>query len=360
MSCLSRLNFFATILLLSCANVAQALDTSDVLVVDLYMNHESMGEAFVLQDDDGGYLVDESVLLHWNINAPWPAPRTFLGNEYYAIGKFPGASADLKDRLMELHISMPAELMATRYVDMRRRGQLAPATEFGVYMDYELNHIARERFGGQSSYGLFRPVVFGPQGSVNSNLLYRKFNSAAVTDESSGLVVLDLTYTRDDPSNVRSLRVGDIITRANRMGRALRFGGIQVATNFGTQPTMITYPLPSFYGQTEVPTALDIYVNGRLTRREEVQPGPYVLEDVPVVSGAGQLQVVARDALGRQQVFVQDFYLSTQLLREGLNDYSFNIGALREDFGIENFQYGDLAASATWRHGLRSDLITKC
>jgi outer membrane usher protein len=97
-------------------------------------------------------------------------------------------------------------------------------------------------------------------------------------------------------------------------------------------------------------------VNGRLTQKQNVQPGAYVLEDVPVVNGAGELQVIARDALGRQQVFTQGFFSSTELLRPGLNDYSVSFGALREAYGLENFQYGDFAASATWRHGLRENL----
>jgi outer membrane usher protein len=114
--------------------------------------------------------------------------------------------------------------------------------------------------------------------------------------------------------------------------------------------------LPDFFGQTAVPSILDIYINGRLSRRENVQPGSYLLENVPVLNGAGQMQVVATDALGRQQVFTQDFYLSTDLLMEGLSDYSITLGALREDFGIRNFRYGDLAGSATWRHGFTDEL----
>jgi len=81
-----------------------------------------------------------------------------------------------------------------------------------------------------------------------------------------------------------------------------------------------------------------------------------VLENVPVVNGAGELQVIARDALGRQQVFTQDFFSSTELLRPGLSDYSITFGVLREAYALENFQYGELAATATWRYGLREDL----
>jgi len=59
--------------------------------------------------------------------------------------------------------------------------------------------------------------------------------------------------------------------------------------------------------------------------------------------------------MGRQQVFAQDFYLATELLREGLSEYSLNLGVLREDYALENFEYGSLAGAANWRYGLRND-----
>jgi len=206
---------------------------------------------------------------------------------------------------------------------------------------------------------LFRPVVFGAFGNVAANVTYRDYSSGNVfsdSEDSGGLNVLELTYTRDDPEHMRSLRVGDIVTGISANSRAVRIGGIQLATNFDTQPTFIRYPLPSFYGETTVPSALDVYINGQLRRSEQVQAGRYVLEDIPAVNGAGQMQVVMRDALGRQQVFAQDFYLVTDLLREGLSEYSLNIGALREDFALDNFSYGEFVASGTWRYGLRDDL----
>ena len=40
---------------------------------------------------------------------------------------------------------------------------------------------------------------------------------------------------------------------------------------------------------------------------------------------------------------------------EGLSDYSFTLGAIREAFGLDNFQYGGLAGSATWRYGINDN-----
>jgi outer membrane usher protein len=347
------------LLLVALSLSAQADFHQDVLIVELQFNGRPYGDAFILTDNDGNYYVEESWLERWEVVRPYPSSRQFSGKNYFAVSDFPGATARLESQEMTLDVSMPPDLLPMRVVDMRGDSGLTPTANFGAYMDYDWNYRRQSGAGLQTFTGLIRPVVFGPQGNLLANLLYRNMSGSSATRfdrQTNGLNVLDLTYTRDDPDKLRSIRIGDVVSSAGSLGRSLRLGGIQFATNFATQPTLITYPLPSFYGQTAVPTALDIYVNGQLSRREEVAPGNYILEDIPVVNGSGQMQIVTEDALGRQQLFVQDFYVSTELLREGLNDYSFNLGALREAFGLENFQYGDIAGSATWRHGLRDYL----
>ncbi len=348
-----------TLLLFALSLPARADFHQDVLIVELRFNGQPYGDAFVLTDEAGEFYVEDFWLERWEVIAAYPESRQHAGTNYFPIGGFKGASATLHSQEMVLDITMPPSLLPTRVVDMRGTRSLQPTANFGAYMDYDWNYSRKASAGVQSFSGLLRPVFFGPQGNVLANLLYRNVSGDSATPfdaQTNGLNVLDLTYTRDDPDNMRSLRIGDVISSAGSMGRSLRLGGVQFATNFATQPTLITYPLPSFYGQSAVPTALDIYVNGQLRRREEVAPGNYILEDIPVVNGAGQMQIVTEDALGRQQMFVQDFYVSTELLSEGLNDYSFNLGALREEYGLENFQYGDIAGSATWRHGMRDYL----
>ena len=359
MRCRGLSNSFRALLLVALSLQAQADFHQDVLIVELRFNGQPFGEAFVLTDADGNYYVEDSWLRRWEVVRPYPESREFSGKNYYAISDFQGATATLISQQMILDVTMPPDLLPLRIVDMRGDYRLKPTANYGAYMDYDWNYRQQSSASLQTFSSLIRPVLFGPKGNLLANLLYRKVSgdSAGIFDrQTNGLTVLDLTYTYDDPDKLRSLRVGDVITAAGALGRSLRLGGIQFATNFATQPTLITFPLPSFYGQTAVPTTLDIYVNGQLRRRQEVAAGNFILEDIPVVNGAGQMQIMTEDALGRQQMFVQDFYVSTELLREGLNDYSFNLGAMREAYGLENFQYGDIAGSATWRHGLRDDL----
>lgn len=358
MNCRSALKQAAVLLLISCGLPVLAQDRTSVLIVDLYLNQQHMGDTFVLRADDGQFFVDETVLDEWQIRKPWPDAKSYRGIRYYSISEFAGAEASFISRRMELQIFVPANLMPLRTVDMQIEQNDALVEDLGAYLDYEVNWLNQTSNNSRNYYSLLRPVLFGSFGNISANISHQHQSGgdAPAGNSGNGLHVLSLTYTRDDPSRLRTLQVGDIITNPGTQGRSLRIGGIQLATNFATQPTFVTYPLPSFYGETTVPSALDIYVNGRLRRSEEVQPGQYVLEDIPVVNGAGQMQVVTRDALGRQQVYSQDFYVSSDLLRKGLSDYSFNLGALREEYGIDNFSYGDLAGSANYRYGLKNDL----
>ena len=81
-------------------------------------------------------------------------------------------------------------------------------------------------------------------------------------------------------------------------------------------------------------------------------PGPFSIENLPAITGTGQLQVVVTDALGRQQVLTQPYYSGSTLLRAGLNEYSFEVGAIREDYGLESFAYGEVLAAGTFRRGI--------
>ncbi len=76
-----------------------------------------------------------------------------------------------------------------------------------------------------------------------------------------------------------------------------------------------------------------------------------------MLTGAGQLQVVVTDALGREQVMVQPYYSGTALLRQGLDEFSFELGSARQDYGSSSFAYGDVLGAATFRRGL-SDSLT--
>lgn len=192
--------------------------------------------------------------------------------------------------------------------------------------------------------------AFGIRGVLESTGLSR----FAEGGDNRGYVRLDTAWTLHAQADLWTFTAGDFVSGALPWTRPTRLGGIQLRRNFGLQPGLITYPIPQFFGEAALPSAIELYVDGVRRYRGEVLPGPFALATPPSINGAGQAQLVIIDALGRSQVTQFDFYNADRLLRQGLSDYSFELGSVRRDYGNDSFAYrSGAAASASLRHGLR-------
>lgn len=168
---------------------------------------------------------------------------------------------------------------------------------------------------------------------------------------------LDTTWSKSFPDDMLTLRLGDTLTAALPWSRSTRIGGVQLASNFALQPYRITTPLPAFIGSATLPSDLELYVNGMRQYSGQVPAGPFQLNTIPSISGAGNAQVVLTDALGRSTTLNFSLYDTQQLLQKGLSDWSAELGVVRKNYGLSSFSYGsDPAASGTWRHGVSNNL----
>ena len=218
--------------------------------------------------------------------------------------------------------------------------------------------------------------IFGTEGQHDTNSLsafteLRAFNSRGVfsTTTLSQLsrngdqwqnrsVRLDTSWSTSFPDSLLTLRIGDTLTNALSWSRSTRIAGMQLGTNFGLQPYLITAPLPAFLGSATLPSNVQLYVDGMEQYNGKVPAGPFQLNTIPNINGAGNAQVVLTDALGRATTLNFSLYDEHQLLKQGLSDWSAELGVVREDYGLRSFNYGhDPVGSGTWRYGV-SDSFT--
>ena len=130
-------------------------------------------------------------------------------------------------------------------------------------------------------------------------------------------------------------------------------GGVQAQSNFGLRPDLITMPLPMLGGTAAVPSTIDVYVNNIKTFSQDVGAGPFSLNNVPIVSGAGNAQLVIRDSSGHETKTTLPFYASPSLLAPGLSSWSLEAGLPRLSFGSASDTYVQSpVGSATLRRGV--------
>lgn len=117
-------------------------------------------------------------------------------------------------------------------------------------------------------------------------------------------------------------------------------------------PYFIRYPLFDFSGLVSQPSQVDMYVDGVRVRSEHFAPGEFKLENFQGFGGAQTVELVIRDALGRERRINVPFYFTDQVLRRGLHEYSYNLGFLRSEFGLTSNRYTKPVLSGYDRYGV--------
>jgi len=160
--------------------------------------------------------------------------------------------------------------------------------------------------------------------------------------------------TIDDPKRLNRLILGDslAVSPNDPLGGTSFFGGLSFARDFGLNPYFIRTPQGNLSGVAMFPSMADIYENGRLVKTVTIPPGPFSLQNIPMVNGVGLAQVVVRNAFGYSQSVTAPFYLNTQTLKAGLSDYTLDLGATRKNFGDASWQYSHSLADVQGRYGL--------
>ena len=115
---------------------------------------------------------------------------------------------------------------------------------------------------------------------------------------------------------------------------------------------MVTFPSPYVEGATATPSSVDLFVDGVLRHRQNVDAGFFRIDDLPSVTGAGELTMVVTDVMGRETIVTRDFYSSSELLRKGLHDYSYSLGLMRRNYALESNDYDEPAFIGAHRVGI--------
>lgn len=223
----------------------------------------------------------------------------------------------------------------------------------GLIVNYALIGTATSNWRSDGTYwdggsALLDSRLYGPYGVLQTSAIVREGN-----DFYDPFLLLDTTWSFSDPGSLMTYRAGDVISSGVAWSRPIRIGGVQAQRNFGLRPDLVTRPLPSYSGSAVVPSIVDVYVNNAKTFSQEVPAGPFEISNIPTVTGSGAVTVAIRDAAGQETATTAPFFASSELLRQGLLDFSIEAGVSRQDYSSKSAAYDDDPLIAgTVRYGL--------
>ena len=328
---------------------SNAKNTSEVLLLDVRVNSQRLSDVVRVEQMPAGRLLVSADAWQEARLVPGQMHTMSDGTLAYALDALPGATYTVDRQNLSLEINAPATAFIGSSLGLQGQSTAAPPRpDPGLFLNYDAS-LQRAAGGALTGGAMLEAIAFSKVGNLVSSVLVRADGNKRSVER------LDTFWRYDMPDRMESIVVGDAVGVSGGWSRPARYGGFRYGRDFGISPGFVTLPQLSLNGSAALPSTVDLLVNNVQRLSQPVQPGPFTLNNVPLVTGAGQLNLVVRDLLGRETVVVQNYYAAPRLLAPGLSDFSIEGGKLRAGFGQDS-HYGDAFGAVTWRQGLTSSL----
>lgn len=301
------------------------------------------------RDEQGRLWAEAQTLRIWRLRPVAPSLRA-AGMDWHALDAIQGLRFEYDACTQSLQLDLRDTPRALQRLAAGRADEPRPAAvqATGGYLNVDTQALWRENSDARAA-ALFDAGFFNHRG--------RAEQTGTLTQDAA--LRLDSVWHLESPDTLSRLRLGDSVSAAGSWGLPLRYGGLRWATDYSLRPYFVSFPQPTLAGSAALPSTLDVYIADSLRARQDVEGGAFRLSDVPALSGGGEAVLVLRDPLGRETRSVQPFYVSPQLLRRGLSDFSLDAGWQRRDYGLRSNEYGDAFAAYTLRHGWHDDFTSE-
>ncbi len=312
-------------------------------VFRLVVNTEDKGETFAVVSADGDVLVPRSTLTEIRLE-DLPSGEVINGEPHVSLrGLAPAVTYAIDQNTGTLTLTVVPERFSRtvrEYFFNQPPPNLRTTFSNSAFLNYSLIATDEKTLAGTTETAVRVGRWLG-----QSTFVYSKTEA---TDNASRLLS---TLSHDSPEDRRRITIGDVSAFSGLLGSGGVLGGIGVSRNFGLTPYFYPTPGLNLSGLLETPSEVETYVNGRLVKREHLSPGAFTLQNVPVNNGLNNTTIVIRDAFQRVTQINAPFYMSPQLLKQGLSDYSYNVGFRRGNLGLESNDYREWQAIAVHRYG---------
>ena len=262
-------------------------------------------------------------------------------------------------RTLELNLIIPSQMRAARSLqvaslDRNRFGAFEKPAGVSAYLNVRGSEDYVEK--GVKT-GLANPVFF-LDGAARVNGLVLESQGiwqpgASGTDfqrQSSRIVW-------DDTGHVVRWAIGDLATVGRGFQSAPEMAGVSLYRNYSVlEPQMIARPRGDRSFALERPSSVEIYVNGQMVRRVQLEPGTYNLRDFPFTQGSNDVRLSILDDTGRTQILRFNIFFEQSQLAKGLSEFGLYVG-VKSPLQASGPHYTDkFVATGYYRRGVTDNL----
>jgi outer membrane usher protein FimD/PapC len=344
------LSFIPVLLLFAVPAPAAA----EQLIVRVVLNQEDKGDHFVHQGENGDFLVKSDDVKTIGFRSPSGAVSMINGERCLSLRSMEGVTYVFNEANLSLDITANPSILGKEIIDFQseQKESVYYPHDTSVFLNYGADYQA----GNGLSFTSFN--LTNQLGMRMGDVLFLSDSVFTKDQTQDRFLRLQSNFTYDDRLTFRRLIVGDFFASSGNLGSSLNLGGLSFRKVYRMDPSYVYYPTLNLAGQTALPSEAKIYLNGMLIKTERLSPGEFELKNLTPYGAAGTVEVVLRDSFGREQRLDYPFYYADSLLlKKGFNEYSYDLGFTRQDYGTKSNRYSTLAISAFHRYGF-SDALT--
>ena len=334
---------------------ATAEPTRTMLIARVLVNTVNKGDIAILRDAQGRIFVPLTEYAKWGLSSGGGPSVSVGGESYVDLSAITGLDANFDARTVTLEIRVAASALPASRINLgpeRRTDVIFPA-ENSFFFNYGLNAAGDDTFSS-------RQYQFATEFAARSGnwLLYNTTSQQWGSGAQNGFTRLLTNLQFDDRPNLRRWTLGDFFTPGFDLNGSVPIGGASLTKLYVMDPYFVQYPTAAFTTEVAFPSTVQVRIDGNLIAQRQVQPGPVDITNITNgLTGGQNVSVVVRDPFGREQTLQQPFFFATTAgLAEGLHEYSYNLGFVRRQYGIEGGDYGPVAASAFHRYAFTNQL----
>ncbi len=313
-------------------------------MLDVTINGIAHGQTLVVMED-GQVWVDLESLTSAGVKDPGGDRRVWRNRMLVRLGSLaPRITYELDEVALALRLTVQAALLQGTRLDLtsRRPDGLEYHHATSAFLNYGTSLLSV----GTSSVSLEAGLSAG-HALVTSTMF----------GDTTGALRRGLTsITFDDRRHLNRYIAGDTVASTGALGGTVQLAGLSASRDFSLDPYFVRFPTLDLSGAVMTPSRVEVYVNNQLVRVEQLPPGVYQLDHLPLPVGAGDTRVVVRDAFGGEQAFSSSFYISQGVLARGVQQFSYAAGAERQNQFDSSWSYGGAMATGLHRIGLTDSL----
>ncbi|CDL81791.1 fimbria/pilus outer membrane usher protein [Xenorhabdus szentirmaii] len=296
--------------------------------VDIYLNTRNTDKKNIVFILKNGRLQPEITIRQWREMgvrvdsipslAALPSETVITDISQY----IPSASTDFDFNQQRLNISIPQADLSYQPKDY-----VSPELwDYGVNA-FLLNYIYNGATNWSDNQKTTRNNYLNLKSGANWQA-WRLRNNAIYSDQGHQWKSISTYLQRDIHSLKGQLVLGDNFT-SGTLFDGIEFRGVQLASDENMLPDSQKGFAPIVRGIAQSNAQVTIKQNGYVIYQTYVPPGAFEIKDLYPTISSGDLEIVIKEADGRERKFTQPFSVEPTMLREGSLRYSLALGRYR-------------------------------